>query len=106
MSIFKRIADAIFGTYTPGAITRAELDQLIQKRAVNVEGQQNWRTSIVDLLKVLDVPSDLDARAELAHELGYKGKLDGSMEMNNWLHQAVMQKLCETGGEVPASFKD
>jgi hypothetical protein len=48
----------------------------------------------------------LEARKELAAELDYTGRLDGSERMNTWLHEAVMKKLCETGGKVPDSFKD
>jgi len=108
MGIFANIVHAIFGKTDDIArpITRAELDAMIQQRALGTEGQHNWRVSIIDLLKVLHVPNDLDAREELARELGYPGRLDGSMEMNTWLHQAVMDKLCETGGKVPDSFRD
>ena len=65
----------------------------------------NWRQSIVDLMKLLDLDSSLGARKELAQELGYKGALDGSAEMNVWLHKQVMEKLAEGGGKVPASLK-
>ncbi len=66
----------------------------------------NWRTSIVDLMKMLDLDSSLAARKELAQELGYGGALDGSAEMNIWLHRAVMRKLAENGGRVPDSLRD
>jgi hypothetical protein len=66
----------------------------------------NWRSSIVDLMKLLDIDSSLGARKELAQELGYGGALDGSAEMNMWLHRAVMQKLAENGGRVPDSLRD
>ena len=65
----------------------------------------NWRTSIVDLMKLLDLDSSLQARKELATELGYTGAKDGSAEMNMWLHKQVMQKLAENGGKVPAELK-
>ena len=61
----------------------------------------NWRTSIVDLLKLLGIDSDLANRKELATELGYPHTLDGSAEMNNWLHQAVLKKISENGGNIP-----
>lgn len=71
------------------------------------KGQElNWRQSIVDLLKLLDIDSSLDARRELAEELGYTGAKDGSAEMNIWLHKAVMRQLEANGGKVPASLKD
>jgi 3-oxoacyl-ACP reductase-like protein len=66
----------------------------------------NWRSSIVDLMKLLDLDSSLDNRKELATELGYTGAKDGSAEMNIWLHKAVMTELRKTGGTVPAGLKD
>ncbi|WP_363321763.1 DUF3597 domain-containing protein [Sphingomonas sp.] len=66
----------------------------------------NWRTSIVDLLKLIDLDSSLENRKALAAELGYGGTLDGSAEMNLWLHKAVMQALEKNGGKVPAGLKD
>ena len=65
----------------------------------------NWRTSIVDLLKLLDIDSSLAARKELADELGAPADLkDGSAEMNVWLHRKVLQKIAENGGKVPAEL--
>ncbi len=66
----------------------------------------NWRSSIVDLMKLLDLDSSLTARKELADELGYTGAKDGSAEMNLWLHRAVMTKLAQNGGTVPADLRD
>ncbi|MEG3082806.1 DUF3597 domain-containing protein [Sphingomonas sp. PB2P12] len=66
----------------------------------------NWRTSIVDLMKLLDLDSSLDNRKELATELGYTGAKDGSAEMNIWLQKAVMRELEKNGGTVPASLRD
>jgi hypothetical protein len=66
----------------------------------------NWRTSIVDLMKLLDLDSSLANRKELADELGYTGAKDGSAEMNIWLHKAVMRELEKNGGKVPAGLKD
>ena len=66
----------------------------------------NWRTSIVDLMKLLDLDSSLSARKELAHELGYSGDTADSASMNIWLHKQVMQKLAQNGGKVPAELKD
>ncbi len=66
----------------------------------------NWRTSIVDLMKLLDLDSSLDNRKELATELGYTGAKDGSAEMNMWLIKAVMRELEKNGGTVPANLKD
>ena len=65
----------------------------------------NWRRSIVDLMKLLDLDSSLSNRAELATELGYQGEKNGSAEMNIWLHRRVMEELEKSGGKVPDSLK-
>ncbi|MBV9826274.1 MAG: DUF3597 domain-containing protein [Alphaproteobacteria bacterium] len=64
----------------------------------------NWRTSIVDLMKLLDLDSSLANRKELAKELNYSGDTGDSATMNVWLHKQVMQKLAENGGKVPADL--
>ena len=69
-------------------------------------GESNWRSSIVDLLKLLDLDSSLDARRELATELGVNAGAHGSAEQNIALHKAVMRKLAENGGKVPDALKD
>lgn len=66
----------------------------------------DWRRSIVDLLKLLDLDSSLSARKELAQELHYTGDMSDSATMNTWLHKAVMTKLAENGGQVPADLRD
>ena len=66
----------------------------------------NYQSSIVDLMKLLDLDSSLDNRKELATELGYSGEKDGSAEMNIWLHKAVMRELAKNGGTVPAGLQD
>jgi len=66
----------------------------------------NWRTSIVDLLKLLNLDSSLQSRKELAHELDYQGDTSDSASMNIWLHRQVMNKLAANGGKVPAELKD
>jgi hypothetical protein len=133
MSIFGKIYSAIFGSAkaadspaapaaqaAPGAastapagggaaakpMTRAEVEAMIQKVA-DTSGRKdyNWKQSIVDLMKLLNLDSSLAARKELAQELGYTGALDGSAEMNVWLHKQVMTKLMESGGTVPDSLK-
>ena len=85
-------------------ISEAAMEDRISKMA----GAEkfNWRTSIVDLMKLLGIDSSLANRKELAQELGYTGELDGSAEMNIWLHKAVMRKLAENGGKVPDDLKD
>jgi hypothetical protein len=129
MSIFGRIKDAIFGHKTATAPTPeavpaggGEIAQsqpaptTDQSQPVDVEQSLtsiaaskgnpdlNYRTSIVDLLKLLDIDSSLSNREELATELGYTGAKDGSAEMNIWLHKEVMRQLAANGGTVPASM--
>ena len=74
--------------------------------AVKAKGQTlNWRVSIVDLLKAIDLDSSMAARKELAAELNYSGPhADGSAEKNIWLHKQVMKALAENGGKVPADL--
>jgi hypothetical protein len=66
----------------------------------------NWRTSIVDLMKLLSLDSSLQARQELARELHYSGDMNDSASMNIWLHKQVMRKLEENGGKVPDDLKN
>jgi hypothetical protein len=65
----------------------------------------NWRTSIVDLMKLLDLDSSLAARKQLAQELKFSGDMNDSAAMNIWLHKQVMIKLAENGGKVPDDLK-
>ncbi len=65
----------------------------------------DWRHSIVDLMKLLNLDSSLSARKELAQELHYTGDMNDSASMNIWLHKQVMQKLAENGGKVPDSLR-
>jgi hypothetical protein len=74
--------------------------------AQNGRGDLNYKSSIVDLMKVLGMDSSLDNRKELATELGYTGAKDGSAEMNIWLHKEVMRQLAANGGKVPATLTD
>lgn len=87
-------------------ISKSQVEAMIEKIAIERGEKSNWRESIVDLLKLLQIDSSLNARKQLAQELGYSGALDGSAEMNIWLHKQVMQKLAESGGKVPDSLKD
>jgi Domain of unknown function (DUF3597) len=83
------------------ADVEAMIARIEQDRGVHY----NWRQSIVDLMKLLDLDSSLTARKQLAQELGYTGALDGSAEMNVWLHKQVMEKLAASGGKVPETLK-
>ncbi len=70
------------------------------------KGDLDWRKSIVDLMKLLDLDSSLTARKALADELKYSGDKADSAKMNVWLHKQVMTKLAENGGIVPKELKD
>src|SRR5262245_8219927 len=95
------------GASAPAAqpMSRPELEALIAKTVAAQDEKLDWRQSIVDLMKALKLDSSLGARKQLAQELGYSGALDGSAEMNTWLHRQVMTKLAESGGKVPDSLR-
>jgi hypothetical protein len=126
MSIFGSIMEKIFhssapvastgstGTPTTASVTNAptpppagsvDVGQILTQMASQKGGGGNWQTSIVDLLKLLDLDSSLGARKELANELNIHAGADGSAEQNIALHAAVMQKLAENGGRIPDSLR-
>ena len=83
-----------------------DVEKVLTDLAAKKGGGGNWRTSIVDLLKMLDLDSSLAARKELAKELNVHAGADGSAEQNIALQKAVWAKLAENGGHVPASLRD
>ncbi|WP_427915043.1 DUF3597 domain-containing protein [Ramlibacter sp. MMS24-I3-19] len=83
-----------------------DVEAVLNGMAKNNPQKLNWRTSIVDLMKLLDLDSSLQARKQLADELHYTGDKNDSASMNIWLHKQVMQKLAANGGKVPADLKD
>lgn len=82
-----------------------DIGAVLSDMAAKKGGGGNYQTSIVDLLKLLDLDSSLDARKELANELGVHAGADGSAEQNIALHKAVVAKLEANGGKVPDSMK-
>lgn len=84
----------------PTVDVAAMLDQAVAKKGQKLD----WRHSIVDLMKALDLDSSLGARKELAKELNYTGDTGDSATMNMWLHKALMTKLAQNGGKVPAEL--
>ncbi|QIL02922.1 DUF3597 domain-containing protein [Sphingomonas sinipercae] len=128
MSIFGKIKDAIFGhkdkaqpapqaqpqaapqtqqqAPAPAPQQQVDVDAVLAQMAAQKGQELNYQSSIVDLMKLLDLDSSLDNRKELATELGYTGEKDGSAEMNIWLHKAVMQELEKNGGKVSAALRD
>ena len=132
MGIFSSIKDAIFGkkaeaaepaapaapspvgsaldaatqAMAAAAATPVDVEAILTAEAAKTDQDLNWRTSIVDLMKLLGLDSSLAERKGLAQELGYTGALDGSAEMNIWLHKAVMRELAANGGKVPADLTD
>ncbi len=134
MNIFGKIKDAIFGHKTAAApqpspqipagmaggppagtatapttqpAQQVDVEQVLKDIATSKGNPDlNYKTSIVDLMKLLGMDSSLDNRKELATELGYTGDKEGSAEMNIWLHREVMRQLAANGGKVPANLTD
>jgi hypothetical protein len=122
MSIFGKIMGAIFGTSagatpaggssSPGAnpnpsssATSVDVAPILDNAVAAKKEKLEWRTSIVDLMKALDIDSSLTARKELAKELNYTGDTNDSAGMNIWLHKQVIAKIAANGGKVPADLK-
>ena len=128
MSIFGSIMSKIFGhgsaqaanasptlapsgsptpTATPTSAPAQTVDvaAIVDKAAAAKGEKLAWRTSIVDLMKALDLDSSLTARKQLAKELHYTGDTNDSATMNIWLHKQVMTKLAANGGKLPADIK-
>lgn len=98
-------APATASTQPAQSAPQVDVTALLEQKAAANPQKLNWRTSIVDLLKLLDLDSSLQARKELATELGCPPNLMAdSAQMNMWLHKAVMQKLAANGGKVPAEL--
>lgn len=131
MSIFSKIMGAIFGSSAsaapassgaaaggaaaggtatapaaPTPMSAVDVAAVVDKAAKSKKEKLDWKHSIVDLMKALDLDSSLAARKELAKELNYTGDMNDSAKMNIWLHKQVMTKLAENGGIVPADLKD
>lgn len=126
MSIFSRIKDAIFGKKAdepsapvvqaqtpaaqaapvPVAMSEVDVEAVLSGLAAASSQKLNWRTSIVDLMKLVGMESSLAERRELATELGFTGDKNDTATMNIWLHKQVLKKLAENGGKVPANLLD
>ena len=132
MSIFGKIMSAIFGTKADAApasggaaagtapsgasaggsssasaapAKTVDVAPILDKAVAAKKEKLEWRTSIVDLMKALDIDSSFAARKELAKELGYTGDSNDSASMNIWLHKQVMAKLAANGGNLPPEIK-
>ena len=127
MSVFDKIKGAIFGTKAEATLPSAtkapaapssgganplsaqaqaiDIEPILDNAVTAKKEKLQWRTSIVDLMKALDIDSSLSARKELAKELGYTGDTHDSATMNIWLHKQVMNKLAAHGGKVPADLR-
>jgi hypothetical protein len=136
MSIFGKIKDAIFGNKAearptappapagarpssagssasppqaspaPAPAAAVDVEASLEKMAASNSQKLNWRTSIVDLMKLVGMDSSLENRKELARELGYTDDPSDSAAMNIWLHKRVMKELAAHGGKVPANMLD
>jgi len=98
--------DAPLAPAPAAPISQVDVQQILDGMAAKSGEKLNWKTSIVDLLKLLGLDSSLNARKDLAKELGYTGDTNDSASMNIWLHRQVMNKLAANGGKVPAELKD
>ena len=103
------------GSGTPAAPTKpaqapaqpvVDVEAVLEKMAADNSQKLNWRTSIVDLMKLVGMDSSFENRKELARELGYTGDPGDSAAMNIWLHKRVMKELAAHGGKVPANMLD
>jgi hypothetical protein len=122
MSIFRDIMSRIFKSATPAStattsepsaqpastaaptIEQVDVEVVLTKLADRNDEDLDWRSSIVDLMKLLNLDSSLTARKQLAQELHYTGNMNDTAPMNRWLHKQVMRKLAENGGKVPAEI--
>lgn len=127
MSIFSKLRDKIFGKkeevappapkpidiqiidtvqVPPPPTPLVDVEAVLAEMAAASKQKLNWRTSIVDLMKLLGMESSLAERRELADELGFTGDQKDTATMNIWLHKQVMRKFAENGGTVPADLLD
>ena len=91
----------------PAPISEVDVVAQLEKRAAANPQKLNWKTSIVDLLKLLDIDSSLEARKQLAAELGAPAsEMSDSSHMNTWLHQEVLKRIAANGGNIPANLLD
>ena len=91
----------------PTAISEVDVVSKLEGMAASHPEKLNWKTSIVDMLKLLGIDSSLSARKELAVELGCPAdKMGDSAQMNMWLHKTVLQKLAQNGGNIPKELLD
>lgn len=88
------------------ALNDVDMEKVLEELAAKNPQKLNWRTSIVDLMKLLGMESSLQERKALADELGYTGDKGDSAAMNIWLHKQVMRKVADNGGKVPANLLD
>jgi hypothetical protein len=106
MSVFGSIMSAIFGQGSAQAsASPVDVAEIVDKAAAAKGEKLAWRTSIVDLMKALDLDSSIAARKQLAAELKYTGNTNDSATMNVWLHKEIMGKLAANGGKLPADIK-
>jgi 3-oxoacyl-ACP reductase-like protein len=99
-------ASAPAASPAPAAPASVDITPILDA-AVKKSGQKlDWRRSIVDLMKAVGMDASLSERKELAAELGYTGDTNDSAKMNMWLHKALMKRLAENGGKVPADLLD
>ncbi len=104
MSIFGKIMSAIFGTQAQAAeagqvVANVDVAAVLDKAVAEKKEKLDWRNSIVDLMKAIDLDSSLANRKQLAKDLNYTGDMNDSASMNIWLHKQVMDRLAKNSGK-------
>jgi hypothetical protein len=113
---FESIMSAIFDRIVGSQVSQAsgipqgpprlpDVEAILDKLAADKKQKLNWRRSIVDLMKLLDLNATLAARKELARELNYTGDMSDSAKLNVWLHKQVMERLAQSGSKVPDELR-
>jgi Domain of unknown function (DUF3597) len=93
------------GAPPPSSAPSIDVSAILDKLASQAAEKLDWRRSIVDLMKLINLDSSIQARTQLAKELNYTGNTNDSASMNLWLHKEVMTKLAQNGGKVPEELK-
>ena len=100
------LAPAAASAPSAAAAPPVDVESVLNGMAEKNPEKLNWRTSIVDLMKLVGMDNSMTARKELAHELNYSGNTNDSASMNIWLHKQVMQKIAANGGKLPKDMKN
>ena len=103
MRLLERILQAL-GCHGPER-EPVDIAPMLDALAAKSHQRSDWRHSVVDMLKLLEIDSGADNRKQLAEELGYSGSFENSAAMNEWLHREVMRRVAQNGGIVPEELR-